>query len=242
VSGSVSTIRPGSSTSTVRSSVRLLGLDPFEVRFEGVEATLPAPFLFGDPVDELVRRLDLLGSDAGWGCDAGSPRSTPACCSCLSTDELAWPQAYRTAHAASTNRTRTAMLPLRVAASHMVHVPTRASCGLVLKRLAPVQTSQDRRRGWGYRGVLWGRCVPVSASGSTLSKLLRKLGFSPKKRERGCERKRRVPKGSLARSGLREAGWEALRVLKDECPTNTSLSPIYGWSRRGKRFCFEVPR
>jgi len=31
-------------------------------------------------------------------------------------------------------------------------------------------------------------------------------------------------------------------VFVDECSTNTSLSPIYGWSRRGKRVCFEVPR
>jgi transposase len=31
-------------------------------------------------------------------------------------------------------------------------------------------------------------------------------------------------------------------VFVDECSTNTSLSPIYGWSRRGTRVCFEVPR
>jgi transposase len=31
-------------------------------------------------------------------------------------------------------------------------------------------------------------------------------------------------------------------VFVDECSTNTSLSPIYGWSRRGRRLCFEVPR
>ena len=31
-------------------------------------------------------------------------------------------------------------------------------------------------------------------------------------------------------------------VFVDECSTNTSLSPIYGWSRRGKRVCFEAPR
>jgi transposase InsO family protein len=28
----------------------------------------------------------------------------------------------------------------------------------------------------------------------------------------------------------------------DECSTNTSLSPIYGWSRRGSRVRFEAPR
>jgi hypothetical protein len=31
-------------------------------------------------------------------------------------------------------------------------------------------------------------------------------------------------------------------VFVDECSTNTSLSPIYGWSRRGQRLCFEAPR
>jgi len=31
-------------------------------------------------------------------------------------------------------------------------------------------------------------------------------------------------------------------VFVDECSTNTSLSPIYGWSRRGQRVYFEVPR
>lgn len=31
-------------------------------------------------------------------------------------------------------------------------------------------------------------------------------------------------------------------VFVDECSTNTSLSPIYGWSRRGQRVCFEALR
>jgi len=31
-------------------------------------------------------------------------------------------------------------------------------------------------------------------------------------------------------------------VFVDECSTNTSLSPIYGWSRRGRRVHFEAPR
>lgn len=31
-------------------------------------------------------------------------------------------------------------------------------------------------------------------------------------------------------------------VFVDECSTNTSLSPIYGWSRRGSRVYFEAPR
>jgi len=31
-------------------------------------------------------------------------------------------------------------------------------------------------------------------------------------------------------------------VFVDECSTNTSISPIYGWSRRGSRVRFEAPR
>ena len=31
-------------------------------------------------------------------------------------------------------------------------------------------------------------------------------------------------------------------MFVDECSTNTSLSPIYGWSRRGQRVCFEALR
>lgn len=31
-------------------------------------------------------------------------------------------------------------------------------------------------------------------------------------------------------------------MFVDECSTNTSLSPIYGWSRRNRRVFFEVPR
>jgi hypothetical protein len=45
----------------------------------------------------------------------------------------------------------------------------------------------------------------------------------------------------LACSGVPETGWQRL-VFVDECSTNTSLSPIYGWSRRGQRLYFEAPR
>ncbi len=34
-------------------------------------------------------------------------------------------------------------------------------------------------------------------------------------------------------------------MFVEECSTasfNTSLSPIYGWSRKGKRVCFQTPR
>ena len=57
--------------------------------------------------------------------------------------------------------------------------------------------------------------------------------------------------GASERDEFLRAAWRALVagrvdarrfVFVDECSTNTSLSPIYGWSRRGQRVCFEVPR
>jgi transposase len=57
--------------------------------------------------------------------------------------------------------------------------------------------------------------------------------------------------GASERDEFLRAAWRALVsarldgrrfVFVDECSTNTSLSPIYGWSRRGQRVCFEAPR
>jgi transposase len=57
--------------------------------------------------------------------------------------------------------------------------------------------------------------------------------------------------GASERDEFLRAAWRALVsgrrdtrrfVFVDECSTNTSLSPIYGWSRRGSRARFEVPR
>jgi transposase len=57
--------------------------------------------------------------------------------------------------------------------------------------------------------------------------------------------------GASERDEFLRAAWRALvsgrlragrLVFVDECSTNTSLSPIYGWSRRGSRVYFEVPR
>jgi transposase len=57
--------------------------------------------------------------------------------------------------------------------------------------------------------------------------------------------------GASERDEFLRCAWRALVagrldarrfVFVDECSTNTSLSPIYGWSRRGSRVCFEVPR
>lgn len=57
--------------------------------------------------------------------------------------------------------------------------------------------------------------------------------------------------GASERDEFLRAAWRALVsgrldgrrfVFVDECSTNTSLSPIYGWSRRGQRVYFEAPR
>lgn len=56
--------------------------------------------------------------------------------------------------------------------------------------------------------------------------------------------------GASERDEFLRAAWGALVsgrldgrrfVFVDECSTNTSLSPIYGWSRRGSRVRFKVP-
>jgi transposase len=57
--------------------------------------------------------------------------------------------------------------------------------------------------------------------------------------------------GASERDEFLRAAWRSLVcreldsrcfVFVDECSTNTSLSPIYGWSRRGQRVRFEAPR
>jgi transposase len=69
----------------------------------------------------------------------------------------------------------------------------------------PATTLKDRCR-------LLQEAVGVWVSESTLSRLLRKMGFSPKDGACSRARTRRVLEGRLARPGLRQAGWEALRV------------------------------
>jgi transposase len=102
----------------------------------------------------------------------------------------------------------------------------------------PATTLKDRCR-------FLQEALGVWVSESTLSRLLRKMGFSPKDGACSRARTRRVLEGRLARPGLRQAcaKRDGKRfVFVDECSSNTSLSPIYGWSRKGKRVCFETPR
>jgi transposase len=81
----------------------------------------------------------------------------------------------------------------------------------------------------------------VGLSACTVRRLLRRLGFS-QKTEPGCLGARGVPEVRLEDRGLGEARGRALRVLKEEMGTNTSLSSLYGWSRVGERLRAEAPK
>jgi transposase len=51
-----------------------------------------------------------------------------------------------------------------------------------------------------------------------------------------------VAEGSLAGSGGQGSGGRAAGVFVDEMGANTSLAPLYAWSRRGERALASVPR
>src|SRR5215217_770330 len=90
------------------------------------------------------------------------------------------------------------------------------------------------------------RChFPRSFAGKSLSKptlrrLLKWMGFS---REKDCggAGTRRVPKSRLEGDGAQSLDARSL-VFVDEMGTNISLSTVYGWSRKGKRAYYPVPR
>jgi hypothetical protein len=86
------------------------------------------------------------------------------------------------------------------------------------------------------RRELLARVAGVEVSDSTVSRTLRRMGFSRKKIA-GSGGARRVLEGRLEGDGRwrsRDRS-EAPRVLKDECGANISLVPLYAWSRRGER-------
>ncbi len=83
----------------------------------------------------------------------------------------------------------------------------------------------------------------VSVSESTVSRMLKRMGWSRKKIG-GCERARRVLEGGLgdAARQLSRHRREAACVRRPFGGANTSLSPFYGWSRRGLRAHLKAPR
>ena len=84
------------------------------------------------------------------------------------------------------------------------------------------------------------RTCGVSVSDSTVSRMLKRLGWT---------RKRSV--GANERDEFLRAAWRMMvaaatkperLVFVDEMGTNTSLTPQYAWSRRGERAHARVPR
>ena len=97
----------------------------------------------------------------------------------------------------------------------------------------PAATLSERRQ---YLSSVAG----LRVSESTISRLLRRMGFSRKKIGR-CERARRVLEGRLAGARHRRDDTQRL-VFVDECGANTSLATLHAWSRRGERALAKVPR
>jgi len=98
----------------------------------------------------------------------------------------------------------------------------------------PAATLSERRE-------YLGRVAALSVSQSTVSRMLRRLGFSRKKRTLGARE----------RDEFLRAAWRALvagkldagrLVFVDEMGANVSLTPIYAWSRRGERAFGSAPR
>jgi len=86
------------------------------------------------------------------------------------------------------------------------------------------------------------RVAGVSVSDSTVSRALRRLGWSRKKIG-GSERTRRVLEGRLEGAGGRRDRRDAkCFVFVDECGTNTSLRPLYAWSGGERAPAGVVPR
>ena len=85
------------------------------------------------------------------------------------------------------------------------------------------------------------RFAGKSLSEPTLRRLMKRMGFSRKK-ERGGDGTRRMAKSGLEGDARPNARCSLPGFLKDEMGTNTSLSPIYGWSKMGERAHCSVPR
>ncbi len=112
----------------------------------------------------------------------------------------------------------------------------------------PGLETEDRREGQEAAGGRRGRearrdaqgQVPllegvagVSVSESTLSRLLRKMGFSPKERSVVASERDEFLRAAWRALVVWQAGRRGASCSWTRCSTNTSLSPIYGWSRRG---------
>ena len=101
---------------------------------------------------------------------------------------------------------------------------------------APVRQAQTQAEEYLRKtaGVSVSESTPLSLSLSlSLSRAIRSMGFGRKK-GRPSEGARGVPKGRFSGDGYVLDRLGAHGVLKDECSTNTSLAPLYGWGRKGE--------
>jgi transposase len=96
----------------------------------------------------------------------------------------------------------------------------------------PAATLPQRRR-------FLRRVAKVEVSDSTVSRMLKRLGWTRKRSAGASERDEFL--GAVWRVTVAgRPGTERL-VFGDECSTNTSLSPLYAWSPTGERARFKVP-
>src|ERR687898_1390384 len=94
---------------------------------------------------------------------------------------------------------------------------------------APVRQAQTQAEEYLRKtaGVSVSESTPLSLGRSA-------LWVSAEKKDAGCEGARGVPKGHFSGDGDVLDRLGAHGVLKDECSTNTSLAPLYGWGRKGE--------
>jgi transposase len=101
-------------------------------------------------------------------------------------------------------------------------------------RARPSATVEERRR---FLESFAGK----SLSEPTLRRLLKRMGFSRKK-DCGGAGTRRVREGDLEGDGSPITRCSLFLVFVDEMGTNTLLSPLYGWAKKGERAYCSVPR
>ena len=87
------------------------------------------------------------------------------------------------------------------------------------------------------------RACEVEVSDSTVCRVLKRLGWTRKKRSLGATERDEWLRAAWRVMVAGEAGIDAERlVFVDEMGTNTSLFPLYAWLRRGERAFASVPR
>jgi hypothetical protein len=81
----------------------------------------------------------------------------------------------------------------------------------------------------------------VEVSDSTVSRVLKRMGWTRKKRSVGASEREEFLRAAWRVMVAGKIDAERL-VFVDECSTNTSLAPLYAWSPKGERALYSVPR